>query len=68
MSYLEHEGRKSTGVDNFPEELIKGSREEIMKVLTIPYQKMWATKQWPQVWMQSLETPQRKEMQCKSIK
>ena len=62
---------KSPGVDNIPSELLKNGGEAATSVLTAIYQKIWATKEWPKEWTQSLAIPLPKKgnlKQCQNYR
>mgnify|MGYP006273469667 CR=1 FL=1 len=62
---------KSPGADNIPAELLKNGGEHLATVITSLCQKIWATKQWPVEWTQSLIIPLPKKgnlRQCQNYR
>ena len=52
MKYLK--GGKSPGDDNIPAELIKNGGEAMISALTIIYNNIWETGEWPTPWTKSM--------------
>jgi hypothetical protein len=50
-------GRKATGVDNLPIELIKAVEEPAITALTALCQQIWTNNSWPQEWKRSIFLP-----------
>jgi hypothetical protein len=50
-------GRKATGVDELPIELIKAAGETATTVLTALCQQIWTSNLWPQEWKRSIFLP-----------
>ena len=48
---------KSPGVDNLPSELIKNGGPAMIDALTVICRRIWTTKDWPNVWTQSIMIP-----------
>ena len=46
--------RKSAGVDNIQAELVQAGGEDVITALTIFWNKIWQTGEWPTPWTQSL--------------
>ena len=53
MSQTEISSGKSSGIDEIPAELIKVTREEGAKIVTILCKKIWETCEWPIEWRRS---------------
>ena len=53
--------KKVNGIDNIPDELFINGGTQFIDAITELCQKIWDTKEWPDLWTQSLIIPIQKK-------
>ena len=58
-------GKKASGGDRIPVELLQALKDDTVKVLHSICQQIWKTQQWPQDWKRSIFIPIQKKGKAK---